>query len=63
MRALFRRIDGHASWCVLVVVVEQENRSLTLLVAAPITSPWSGMADEGVVEEVEAMDSSLLPPG
>lgn len=41
------------------------TRMLTsCLPTAPITSPWSGMADDGAaVEEVEAMDSSLLPPG
>lgn len=30
---------------------------------APIVSTWQGMADMDEVEEVEAMDSSLLPPG
>lgn len=31
---------------------------------APIISTWQGMADEDeVAEQVEAMDSSLLPPG
>lgn len=31
---------------------------------APIVSTWQGMADEDdATAEVEAMDSSLLPPG
>lgn len=32
---------------------------------APISSPWTGMDDDDLapVVEVEAMDSSLLPPG
>lgn len=37
---------------------------LNLRSLAPISSPWSGMGDEEEPEEeVEAMDSSLLPPG
>lgn len=32
--------------------------------AAPIASPWSGMADEDTTgDQVEAFDASLLPPG
>ena len=48
------------------LLVPSRNRPLSLLnpaPTAPITSPWSGMADDEAVEEVEVMDSSLLPPG
>ncbi|ORY77237.1 small subunit of acetolactate synthase-domain-containing protein [Leucosporidium creatinivorum] len=45
-------------------ILEAARSGLMVMPRAPITSPWSGMADEDVAaDEVEAMDSSLLPPG
>ncbi|KAL8287267.1 hypothetical protein RQP46_003719 [Phenoliferia psychrophenolica] len=45
-------------------ILEAARSGLMVMPRAPITSPWSGMADDlDTVEEVEAMDSSLLPPG
>ncbi|KAM0751140.1 acetolactate synthase [Meredithblackwellia eburnea MCA 4105] len=45
-------------------ILEAARSGLMVMPRAPITSPWSGMADDnGAVEEVQALDSSLLPPG
>ncbi|KAK4703220.1 acetolactate synthase I/III small subunit, partial [Phenoliferia sp. Uapishka_3] len=45
-------------------ILEAARSGLMVMPRAPITSPWSGMADDGAaVDEIEAMDSSLLPPG
>ncbi|KAK4051691.1 acetolactate synthase, regulatory subunit [Microbotryomycetes sp. JL221] len=45
-------------------ILEAARTGLMVMPRAPISSPWSGMADEDEpVEENEAMDSSLLPPG
>ncbi|KAK4051031.1 acetolactate synthase, regulatory subunit [Microbotryomycetes sp. JL201] len=45
-------------------ILEAARTGLMVMPRAPISSPWSGMADEdSPIEEQEAMDSSLLPPG
>ncbi|BGP18023.1 hypothetical protein JCM10213_008442 [Rhodosporidiobolus nylandii] len=44
-------------------ILEAARTGLMVMPRAPISSPWSGMADEGAAEEVEAFDASLLPPG
>ncbi|KAM0790051.1 hypothetical protein ACM66B_005379 [Microbotryomycetes sp. NB124-2] len=45
-------------------ILEAARTGLMVMPRAPISSPWSGMADEDApAEEQEAMDSSLLPPG
>ncbi|GAA5869861.1 hypothetical protein JCM8547_008092 [Rhodosporidiobolus lusitaniae] len=45
-------------------ILEAARTGLMVMPRAPISSPWSGMADtEEVSEDVEAFDASLLPPG
>lgn len=45
-------------------ILEAARSGLMVMPRAPISSPWQGLADEDApAEEVEAMDSSLLPPG
>ncbi|GAA6017081.1 hypothetical protein JCM10207_001479 [Rhodosporidiobolus poonsookiae] len=45
-------------------ILEAARTGLMVMPRAPISSPWSGMADEDApAEDVEAFDASLLPPG
>ncbi|GAA5914954.1 hypothetical protein JCM6882_001942 [Rhodosporidiobolus microsporus] len=45
-------------------ILEAARTGLMVMPRAPISSPWSGMADTEVPsEDVEAFDASLLPPG
>ncbi|KAI5481182.1 hypothetical protein MNV49_005617 [Pseudohyphozyma bogoriensis] len=45
-------------------ILEAARSGLMVMPRAPIHSPWSGMEDDDApIAAVEAMDSSLLPPG
>ncbi|GAA5988632.1 hypothetical protein JCM11641_005188 [Rhodosporidiobolus odoratus] len=45
-------------------ILEAARTGLMVMPRAPISSPWSGMADEDApTDEAEAFDASLLPPG
>ncbi|BGP41736.1 acetolactate synthase, regulatory subunit [Rhodotorula kratochvilovae] len=59
-----QRVDAFLKLVRPYGILEAARTGLMVMPRAPITSPWSGMADEDVVaEEVEAFDASLLPPG
>ncbi|SDA01369.1 BZ3500_MvSof-1268-A1-R1_Chr10-1g02606 [Microbotryum saponariae] len=44
-------------------ILEAARSGLMVMPRAPIKSDWAGMADDGEMEDVEAFDTSLLPPG
>lgn len=56
--------SGTSSFLFVGVETDVMNVGAMVMPRAPIVSAWQGMADEDeVAAEVEAMDSSLLPPG
>ncbi|GAA5838708.1 hypothetical protein JCM8208_007812 [Rhodotorula glutinis] len=58
-----QRVDAFLKLVRPYGILEAARTGLMVMPRAPISSPWSGMADDGVAEEAEAFDASLLPPG